>query len=253
MPLKLLVSLHDVTPAHADRLAKAERLLTALGVDRVTYLLVPDFHGRWDLRQHPAFVDWCRAPRGIEVHWVLHGYFHKEADAAGHVGASRAESWLARTFLTDGEGEFLALGPGAIEQRIRLGSALFSRCLGSRPFTFVAPAWLLNDELFPVLKKRGFHFTEDHRRIYQVQTGRRVSCPVITWATRTSLRAHGSRIVCPALARHWRHRPVVRLALHPADFDHPRTVGSIESVLAVARRDRVLGVCDDSLFPVCDR
>ena len=59
------------------------------------------------------------APRGFDVHWALHGYFHKEVDAAGCVRASGGGSWLKRTFLTAGEGEFLALGSGAIESAIR--------------------------------------------------------------------------------------------------------------------------------------
>ena len=42
---ELIVSLHDVTPVHAARLDRAEALLRTLGIDEVTYLLVPRFHG----------------------------------------------------------------------------------------------------------------------------------------------------------------------------------------------------------------
>src|SRR5262249_31914580 len=73
---KLLIALHDVTPVHAARLERAERMLERLGVHQVTYLLVPDFHrqGRADLA--PGFVEWCRARRPFNVQWFLHGYFH---------------------------------------------------------------------------------------------------------------------------------------------------------------------------------
>ena len=44
-PMKLLVSLHDVAPFHLERIRKAEALFARLGVPKVQYLFVPDFHG----------------------------------------------------------------------------------------------------------------------------------------------------------------------------------------------------------------
>jgi hypothetical protein len=42
--VKLLVSLHDVTPFHLPRLQRAEALCAALGVDKISFLLIPDYH-----------------------------------------------------------------------------------------------------------------------------------------------------------------------------------------------------------------
>src|SRR5262247_3798278 len=79
---RLLISLHDVTPFHRDRIERAERLLTSLGITPVTYLLVPDFHGTAAAHASADFVDWCRRPRPFAVQWFLHGYFHRDSAAA---------------------------------------------------------------------------------------------------------------------------------------------------------------------------
>lgn len=76
--MKLLVSLHDVTPFHLPRLQKAEALCEALGVEKMSFLLIPDYHslGRSDLS--PDFVAWCRRDRAFDVEWFLHGYTHAD-------------------------------------------------------------------------------------------------------------------------------------------------------------------------------
>ena len=70
---RLLLSLHDVTPHHISRLARAEALFCELGVTHATYLLVPRYHGAWAIESDPMFRDWCRAPRPFTVRWCLHG------------------------------------------------------------------------------------------------------------------------------------------------------------------------------------
>ena len=91
----LLVSLHDVTPAHAARLARAEQLLSALGIEEVAYLYVPDFHGRAPAHRDPAFAAWCRAARPFRVQWFLHGYYHQELrERLGQNGQSAVSSLI---------------------------------------------------------------------------------------------------------------------------------------------------------------
>src|SRR5690606_21224974 len=72
----LIVSLHDVAPPHLDRLRRAEALFRKLGVARVQYLFVPDFHGKFPATRFSELLAWCREPRPFEVSWWLHGYYH---------------------------------------------------------------------------------------------------------------------------------------------------------------------------------
>ena len=130
-----------------------------------------------------------------------------------------------------GEGEFLALSPEEQKRRIQAGIASFRSVLGADPEGFVAPAWLFNAHLAPLLKGFGIRHSEDHRRLYCTDNGASLPSPVITWATRTAIRKYGSLLVCPLLARIFGGAPYLRVAMHPFDFDHPATVRSIRAVL----------------------
>ena len=137
--MSLLVSIHDVTPA----LAPAAERLWALCAQRgivPALLVVPNWHGEWDLSRHPEFVRWLRerAAAGAEI--VLHGERHDEA------GLPRTPTDSVRAWgRTDQEGEFLGLGREAARERIERGAALL-RMLGLRPVGFIPPAWLAREE-----------------------------------------------------------------------------------------------------------
>lgn len=234
--MKLLVSLHDVAPFHLPRLRRAEDLCRDLGIEKITYLLIPDYHGTGAADENPEFVAWCRRERGFGVEWMLHGYSHLDESPA-----ERALSFgdrLRRRFLTGSEGEFIALDSPAQRERIANGLAVFRRCMQREPAGFVAPAWLFNDSLFPILRDNNFRYTEDHRHVFCVTTGEALKSPVITWATRTALRKHGSIVAAPLLAHLWSEADTLRVAMHPFDFDHPETVASIRGVLSALLAER---------------
>jgi predicted deacetylase len=229
---ELLASLHDVAPFHLERLRRAEAVLRELGATRVTYLLVPDFHRRGRADLDPGFLAWCRGPRPFAVRWALHGYTHRDepgADAA----RTPVERWKAR-HLTGGEGEFLSRDAVALEERLERGRAVFRAVVGCEPAGFVAPAWLQTPVLAPLLRRMGFAWTEDRRAVVALAAERTVPAPVITWATRTRLRRASSIAGTPLLLRLGSRSPLLRLAVHPFDFDHPRTVASIRRVWSAA-------------------
>lgn len=243
----LLVALHDVTPAHAKRLERAERLLAALAVPSVTYLYVPDFHARHPAHACADFIAWCRAPRSYEVRWFLHGYFHREGlGTPPEPRALTLAEWCARRFLTAGEGEFLLLRGRVLDERLRAGMDSFRQCLGQTPSGFVAPAWLYNEELIPALERLNVAFTESHFHLFDLRSERAVPAPVMTWASRTMGHRLGSLAAAAIERRIWAGRPLVRLALHPADFEHPRLVDSIARSLDTLRRCRRVVTCEEA-------
>ncbi|HKP95177.1 MAG TPA: DUF2334 domain-containing protein [Fibrobacteria bacterium] len=247
---KLVISLHDATPFHLERMGRAEAVFRELGVSKITYLLVPEYHGGYPSAGSPEFAGFCRAPRPFAVDWHLHGHHHLEAapPAAAEGGGSKGDGWKRR-FMTAGEGEFLALDAPSQRLKLEAGRAAFRACLGADPLGFVAPAWLFNAFLPPLLRDMGFRYTEDHRRMYRLDSGASLDSPVITWATRTLLRKYGSLIVCPALARLWADVPVLRVAMHPFDFDHPSTVANIKAVLRKVMPGREQAFSSDLVFP----
>jgi hypothetical protein len=241
--LQLLVSLHDVTPYHQARLARAEDLLAGAGVTHVAYLVVPDFHRRHPVHLDASFAAWCAGARPYRVEWVLHGYDH--LDPGAHVRARGWRTSVRRHLLTGGEGEFLLLSMAEQRHRVRRGLAAV-RAIGLEPTAFVPPAWLANDALAATLRDAGLRFTETHTAIVDVGSGRSVACPVISWATRTLVRRLGARLVCPTLARLTRARAIVRVAIHPHDLDYVRTASQVRRVLGQLLRDRVCGSYDSA-------
>lgn len=246
---KLLLALHDVAPVHRARIDRAERLFRDLGVSQVAYLLVPNYHGLGRADRADGFPSWCRAERPFRIQWFLHGHFHDtrpRADVYGY-DLSWAERVAARVG-TAGEAECLALAPIALRSRLATGRAIVEACVGATPVGFVAPAWLFNHHLLPVLAEQGFAYTESHRRVIHVPTRRERVTPVVTWATRTWLHRRGSIAAASIARRLLRQAPVIRLALHPFDFDHAGTVESLSRTIAALGSGRAQAGYDETLF-----
>lgn len=226
---KLLLSLHDVCPAHLSRVEKAEAFFLQLGVNKITYLLIPAYHGDKPCNQQVDFINWCRRERSFAVDWFLHGYTHIEDATELEAPDSAKEAWKQK-HLTASEGEFGRLSAQEVQHRLDKGMSVFEDCIGTRPKGFVAPAWLYNRHLAPALTDLGFCFNENHGHVEALQRKQNHKVPVITWATRTPFKKMTSIIGTPILARLWQNEPVLRLAVHPFDFDYPDTMASIEKV-----------------------
>jgi predicted deacetylase len=232
--LQVLVSLHDVTPAHHRRLEQAETLFSSLGVTRLAYFVVPNYHRCHPIATDRAFHTWCERRRRFSVDWVLHGYYHLDWPP---VTVASPLVWLKQRLLTAGEGEFLCLDVAEQRQRLLQGRAAM-QASGTVARSFVAPAWLFNDALLPILAEMRFTYTEDHLHVIEVGTRTARRCPAITWASRTAVRRVGSAFVCPALLHVFRREPAIRIAVHPLDMDHEHTVEQIRRLLGTALERR---------------
>ena len=83
----------------------------------------------------------------------------------------------------------------------------------------------------------GVAFTEDEGAIY-LASGRRIETPALRWSTRTAFRARASVLVAEWRWRTQRRAPVMRIALHPADLNHPGVALSVQQALARWTRGR---------------
>jgi len=243
--LHLHLSLHDVSPFHLNRLELAEGLFAEWGVSKVGYLLVPDFHHQSRADESPAFAAFCRKSRPFEVEWLLHGFFHLEQN----VPSPRSlRERLLRRLMTGGEGEFLALSAGEIGTRIRSGLEIFRQVVGTDPAGFIPPAWLHNEFLNSVLAELGIPLWESHHGFYRSSDGKALLAPVITWTTRTWMRRKGSLLVCPLQRRCWRREPLLRVAVHPHDFDWPDICRNMARVLLPLLSRRISVHCRELRF-----
>ncbi len=221
-----LVSLHDVTPAHADVVFASIEHLRKKGVDALTLLVVPDYHRRADLRDHPRFCRQLLEVLGPRDEIALHGYYHL-ADSRPTSASAR----LAAATLTAGEGEFQALDLAEAKQRIEAGLDVLRQTLGVRPRGFVAPAWLQNDQVVRAVRDCGLDWCEDHWFVAHVRSGEQLLAPALSMASRDPLRRQGSVATSKVGAPLLPSLRTVRLAVHPGDYGHPELVRSLDHVL----------------------
>ncbi len=243
--LRVFFAMHDVTPFHRQRLERAEALFEKWGIEKVLYLLVPNYHGAHRAERDAAFQAWCRRSRQFEVQWFLHGYFHLlvpgdkiDQQIESEASPRRITGDLPVGSPRSNEAEFSRLSPDANRDRLIRGSEVFRRCLGFDPPGFVAPKWMGSPHLVPALEDLGFQWTEDDRSIRHLSQERRFASPVITWATRSWWRKQSSLWGCPVLFSLWRPAGLLRIAMHPFDFDHPAVIDSIARIVAAALETR---------------
>ena len=231
---QLLLSIHDVTPAHGERIARVEAELAALTGGSATYamLVVPDFHGRAPIAGDRAFQAWLRGRRAAGVEMLLHGWSHRDDAPTG---------WRAR-HMTAGEGEFAGLDEAEARRRLRDGRALIEDIVGAPVGGFVAPAWLYGPGALAAVAAEGFAVAEDHMRVWSPATGRTLARgPVVSYASRSRGRMASSlawsRVATTVLAG----LRTVRVALHPHDVDKAPLVAELRRAIAAFLEQRRLG------------
>lgn len=236
---KLLLSIHDVTPGHADRIARLEALLgDAVRQDAAwAMLVVPEFHGKWPISADRGFRAWLRARAEAGCEMFLHGMFHVK-----HFGQSGSETWRER-HLTAGEGEFATLSEAAARALMADGRKCLEDIIGRPPAGFIAPAWLYSAGARAAAAAEGFQLAEDHFRVWSPVSGATLARgPVVTYASRSPGRVRSSlafsRVATTLLAP----LRTVRLAVHPHDTDVPALLTeAARATRAFLSGGRVLG------------
>jgi predicted deacetylase len=237
------VSIHDVAPVFADEVREAKRICESYGM-KPALLVVPDFHERAPLEEHPDFCAEVRAwqAEGHEIY--LHGYTHRSRPAPPATAGRRQiwEWYFRQRVVSGGEAEFADLAPAEAVERLDRGLACLERC-GFSIDGFVPPAWSLPQWALPLLGERGIRYTEEHLWIHQPDRGTQRRSLVYNWATRTAARQLSTVAFCRLT------RPAIgllptRIAIHPGDLRSPLVVREIHSLLR-AIQDRPIGTAQD--------
>ncbi len=232
--LVFCVSIHDV--AVSTWLA-CEHLLDRLPVLQelpLTLLLVPDWHGQGrcasaeDQRFQKAIT--AIQVRGHEL--CLHGYTHSDQKAAG------LSDWWQRRVLTRSEGEFAALGACDAGERLRLGKGWLAE-RGWQARGFVPPAWMINPEGIRAVRDAGFEYLGRYRGWQNLANGKNIAAPTITYSVRHPAGDALWRSLQDVLLLNQQRRPVLRLALHPADLHRAGNLAHASRLIAQWRRYRV--------------
>jgi predicted deacetylase len=213
---RICIALHDVAPATWPQCAVLLDLLGDLRCTAITLLVVPDYHGRGRVGDDSAVVHAINrcVERGAEV--ALHGYFHLDREPPPR----SAGDWLRRRVLTAGEGEFAALSAAAAAERIEQGRRVLAE-LGWPVRGFVAPAWIASQGTWQALRDSRLSYSATHGALHALDGMRRIPAPALSISTRSMWRRSASRAWLRGLRVALRARPLLRLALHPADACYP--------------------------------
>ncbi len=189
------------------------RELAALGVEKTSLLVVPDYHRSGPSMANGDFCGWLKEAqnRGHEV--VLHGYYHQRTRRS----AESARDKIMTRFYTADEGEFYDLdyptALGLIEEAQR---AFETR--GFRPRGFVAPAWLLGPEAERAVIDAGLIYTTTLRRVRDFVARREFASQSLVYSVRSSWRRGVSLGWNRWLFSRLRNHHLLRLSLHPPDL-----------------------------------
>lgn len=207
---RIAVALHDVEPATFEKCALIRDWLDDLGVPAVTLLVIPAADGHPFYQRSPQLEAWLRERRAAGDAIAQHGFRH-----ARH-GHSR------------GSAEFAGLRPGEAHERVLAGRRLMVLA-GLEPSGFVAPGYVYTRGLRQALRN-SFDWWATQMRCrtsdgyalvpaYGFDSSSRIRCAAASALLRTG---------APAA------RALLRLDLHPADFEQPRRVLALERTIRAA-------------------
>jgi predicted deacetylase len=231
--LRIVVSVHDVSPATAAETARWCADADALGIP-LSLLVIP---GPWRGRQLFDDPDYAavlrdRAARGDEL--VLHGWTHRAGDEGGRVRRAVGRA-VAR-----GAAEFAALDEGQAAARLSAAAGVLAE-LGLRADGFTPPGWLASPAAERALARAGFRYTTTHFGVRDLGSWRLHRGFALSHRPGGGVGERlGAAVVRFGARRRADSRGLVRIALHPDDLHRPGlrdvTLRAIESVLAAGGR-----------------
>jgi predicted deacetylase len=226
MSQSLAVAVHDVEPRSFARCRQIRTWLLERGVDRATLLVIPaaDLHPIGN--RGPALAAWLRNRVACGDTVAQHGLAHRSSTAAPWPRSVLA-GWQG-----GGAAEFPGLGIEDTERRVGTGLRLL-REIELDPRGFVAPGYAYTRALRQVLGG-SFEWFADIRTVRMRE--RCVNSPALCLGTSTPLKRRVSPSLVRAAARTC--GPMMRVDIHPADFDYPGHIATLESLLERAEGRR---------------
>lgn len=217
----LVVCFDDVAPHNQRACQEFLPQLAHAGVERVSLLLVPRWHGVESVVDRPYFGRWVRslAETGHEI--CLHGHTH--------LGA---------------EGEFHRIGRREAEAKLAEGAALCAQ-LGLAISGFVPPRGRLSAEARTVLADRGFAYAVTAGGLELLTSGRRLASPAVPLTVAGSWQVPGSWIRTRLLYSARRSAPILRFNVQPCALYQPALRQTLLTLLRQALLTRLPVTCGE--------
>jgi predicted deacetylase len=219
---RLAVAIHDVQPSTFARCALIRDWLEDLGIEKVTLLVIPAPQLHPFPARSPELVNWLLDRRVAGDAIAQHGLQHRRTRPAPRFTRT-LRSWQGGTAA-----EYPGLDEHATLASVETGRSVLANA-GVPPRGFVAPAYAYTPALRSVLAER-FDWWATLLGLKGAATAR---APALCLGTSGAFK----RATSPTFMRAGAalSGPLLRLDLHPADFDHPRHVQAVERVLRQAQ------------------
>jgi predicted deacetylase len=211
-----VISVHDIAPSTQPIAEKIIAELNRHGVRVCSLLVVPNYHHRGAAMQDRQFVTWLRDLEAAGHEVVIHGYFHNRPRVEG-------ENWRTKfitRFYTHEEGEFYDLDYDEAFERIKAARDEFLGA-GLTPRGFVAPAWLLSSDAERAARDAEMEYTTRLRTVLDLRFGETFPARSLVYSVRSSWRRVVSLAWNGLLGAMLKNTPLLRLSIHPVDYDHP--------------------------------
>jgi predicted deacetylase len=218
----LAVAIHDVQPATFPRCALIRDWLDDLGVEKATLLVIPAPQLHPFPARSPELVNWLLDRRDAGDAIAQHGLQHRRTRPAPRFTRT-IRHWQGGTAA-----EYPGLDEEATLASVETGRNVLAHA-GVPPRGFVAPAYAYTPALRSVLAER----FEWWATLLSLKGTASAHAPALCLGTGDAFK----RATSPTLIRVGAalSGPLLRLDLHPADFDHPRHVLAVERVIRHAQ------------------
>lgn len=229
----LVVSIHDVSPLTLQKTKQILDDLKKIGCASTSLLVIPDHHRRGRISMNATFAEWLRERVAAGHEPVLHGYYHlREQQAADGVFKK-----MVTQSYTAGEGEFFDLSETEARERLKSGMSEFTAC-GVAATGFIAPAWLLGDDAEYAVRSLAFEYTTRIATVSDFKSGVVHSARSLVWSVRAAWRRVCSLAWNRLLALTFRNAPLLRVGIHPPDWDHTAIRDQILNLTSAALAGR---------------
>ena len=229
----LVVSIHDVSPLTLQKTQQILDDLKKIGCASTSLLVIPDHHRRGRVSMNATFAERLREQVAAGHEPVLHGYYHlREQQAADGIFKK-----MVTQSYTAGEGEFFDLSETEARERLKSGMSEFTAC-GVAATGFIAPAWLLGDDAECAVRNLGFEYTTRIATVSDFKSGDVHSARSLVWSVRAAWRRVCSLAWNRLLALTLRNAPLLRVGIHPPDWDHTAIRDQILNLTSAALAGR---------------
>lgn len=232
-PRSLVLSIHDVSTVTRAVVERMLEDLAGVGVSITSLLVIPDHHRKGRIDHNPEFSSWLRSAVNQGHEAVLHGFYHLRPEKTGENLAARL---ITRSY-TAGEGEFYDLPFSEATALLQQGRKSLLNC-GVSPDGFIAPAWLLGAEAERAVREEGFGYTTRIGTVIDCLSGKEYDARSMVYSVRAGWRRSVSLLWNQLLFQQLRKAPLLRIGLHPPDWEHEAIRRHILKCVRLAASER---------------